>query len=139
MNGYISNYEKPFRKFAVREEPSANIRKELAELVTQKLNGEALPDMLELITVDKSRVFIKKIFRKNGKKYIRFLRFINHISYWRTAFYETLKLYSKFRISYYSKEALELSDYIYLRYFPKDSYHKVIKKKPKQVKKKKRK
>ena len=79
-----------------------------------KLDGDVLPTMLKIITVDQSRRFIKKIFRKDGKKYIRFIRLIDRIPYWKAAYSTTIKLFRKLRVSRYSKEALELSNLIYL-------------------------
>lgn len=129
MDEFRGNFEKPFRKLADTEESSVNIANEIAEVVTKKLDGDVLPTMLKIITVDQSRRFIKKIFRKDEKKYIRFIRLIDRIPYWKAAYSTTIKLFRKLRVSRYSKEALELSNLIYLRYFPRDSYHNIIERK----------
>ena len=39
-----------------------------------------------------------------------------------------MNLYRRIHVDRYSKEALELSNCIYLRYFPRDSYNNIIKK-----------
>ena len=66
MDEFRGNFEKPFRKLADTEISSVNIANEIADVVTKKLDGNVLPDMLKIITVEQSRRFIKKIFRKNS-------------------------------------------------------------------------
>ena len=68
------------------------------------------------------RKIIKRLFKKKEEEFNSFIESLNNESSWKIAskiiddeFYER-------EINPYSKEAISLSDIIYLRFFPKDKY-----------------
>jgi len=93
---------------------------QLAELVAEKIKGDTLADLYSLISKKQSKKFIKKIFNKNEKRYYKFIDFLNSIPTWKQASAAIDEMFYQSSVNPYSKEALEFSDIIYNRYFPKD-------------------
>lgn len=99
------------------------VASDLADYVAKQMSSDS--PLLELSTMIQGRTrrkVIKKLFKKNEQKFVDFLNLINNESSWKSAskiiddeFYER-------EINPYSKEAINLSDIIYLRFFPKDKY-----------------
>jgi len=103
------------------EEVETTAADQLADVVAAKIKGDVLMDLNHLITKKQRKKFIKKIFHKSEKHFDKFLRYINQTDSWKTASSIIDESLAKLGINPYSREALELSDLIYNRYFPKDS------------------
>ncbi len=102
------------------ETPSMTAADQLADVVAEKIKGDRLEDLNHLITPKLRKKFIKKVFRKDEMRYQEFIDAINKLPTWRKASALIDEFFYQAGINPYSKEALELSDLIYNRYFPKD-------------------
>jgi len=99
------------------------VAEDLADLVARQISSDSpLQDLNELIAGRIRRRSLKKLFKKNEDEYLGFINSLNILTTWKEAsrliddeFYER-------GINPYSKEAITLSDVIYLRFFPKDKY-----------------
>jgi len=102
--------------------PSA-VAMDLADHVAKQISSDSpLENLNELIVGRLRRKSVKKLFKKNEEEFIDFIGQINGLSTWKEAspiiddeFYDR-------GINPYSKEAIALSDAIYMRFFPKDKY-----------------
>ncbi len=95
---------------------------QLADIVGRKMSGECLLDLKGLIPANQSRTFIKKLFDKNTSQYEEFLTLLNCVLTWKHAAALIDGYFSRTGVDCYSKEALEFSDIVYRRYFPKDTF-----------------
>lgn len=104
------------------EQPAAaaSAAEQLADLVGQKMRGERLEDITRLISPKQRKKFIKKIFNKKEKQFLEFLSLMNNTPNWKHASNLIDSYFYQQGINPYSKEALEFSDLVYNRYFPKD-------------------
>ncbi len=93
---------------------------QLANMVAEKIKGDHLEDLHQLIKPKQRKKFIKKIFRKNESEYTEFIDLLNRIPDWKRASRTIDEYFVTASINPYSKEALEFSDLVYNRYFPKD-------------------
>ena len=93
---------------------------QLAEVMASKLRGETLEDLHNLITPRQRKRFIKKLFRKKESNYKKFVDQLNRIAQWKKASILIDEYFYQAGINPYSKEALEFTDLVYNRYFPKD-------------------
>lgn len=93
---------------------------QLADLVGQKMRGDHLEDITRLISPKQRKKFIKKIFKKKEKHFLEFLSLMNNTPNWKHASNLIDSYFYQQGINPYSKEALEFSDLVYNRYFPKD-------------------
>ncbi len=93
---------------------------QLAQVVAEKIKGEKLEDLHSLITKKQRKKFIKKVFRKDEDRYNAFVDLLNRTADWKTASALIDDYFFEAGINPYSKEALEFSDLVYSRYFPKD-------------------
>ncbi len=100
--------------------PTTTAVEQLADLVSQKMKGDHLEDINALITHKQQKKFIKKIFRRQEQQYREFLTLLNGTSSWKHASNLIDSFFYQQGINPYSKEALEFSDIVYNRYFPKD-------------------
>ncbi len=98
----------------------ASAAEQLADLVGQKMRGDHLEDITRLISPRQRKKFIKKIFSKKEKKFLEFLSLMNNTPNWKHASNLIDSYFFQQGINPYSKEALEFSDLVYNRYFPKD-------------------
>ncbi len=98
----------------------ASAAEQLADLVGQKMRGDHLEDITRLISPKQRKKFIKKIFSKKEKKFLEFLSLMNNTPNWKHASNLIDSYFFQQGINPYSKEALEFSDLVYNRYFPKD-------------------
>ncbi len=103
------------------EEVETSAADQLADVVAAKIKGDVLVDLNHMITKKQRKKFVKKIFHKSEQHFEKFLRYINQTDSWKTASSIIDESLAKLGINPYSREALELSDLIYNRYFPKDS------------------
>ena len=94
---------------------------QVADVVAEKLKGHNLKDLHTLISRNQSKKFIKKIFRNNKQEYQKLIDTLNSTSDWQFAYAVTDYYFDRNNIDRYSKEALKLSNCIYLRYFPNEN------------------
>ncbi|MFZ0389769.1 MAG: hypothetical protein WAN36_04870 [Calditrichia bacterium] len=102
------------------ETESATAADQLAEVVSEKIKGTNLEDLNKIITVKQKRKFVRKIFAKNEYRYRTFIKFINNVPTWKRASAAIDEMFYQTDTNPYSKIALEFSDLIYNRFFPKD-------------------
>jgi hypothetical protein len=110
--------EPPKAAEAVR--PSASAIDQLADLVSDKMKGDHLEDLSRIVSPKQRKRFIKKIFNKKEGQYQEFINLMNSTPTWKHASNLIDNFFYQQKINPYSKEALELSDMVYNRYFPKD-------------------
>lgn len=77
------------------------------------------PALHTLINQRDRKIFIKKIFRKDGQKYIEFIQRLERKDKWKEAKAMIDQELEKRGISPYSKEAVLLGDVVFSRYFSK--------------------
>jgi hypothetical protein len=105
------------------EAVKANVASDLADHVASQISSDSpLEDLNNMIVGRGRRKIVKKLFKKKEDEFNTFIDALNKESSWKIAskiiddeFYER-------EINPYSKEAISLSDLIYLRFFPKDKY-----------------
>jgi len=99
------------------------VASDLADYVAEQMSSSSpLEDLNPLIVGRLRRKVVKKLFKRSEQEFVEFLNALNKEASWKVAskiiddeFYER-------EINPYSKEAINLSDIIYLRFFPKDKY-----------------
>lgn len=95
----------------------------LADVVGQKMKGEKLEDLNSYIHPKQRKKFIKKVFHRKEKQFDRIIVALNQTPTWKQASNIIDDFFMRENINPYSREALEFSDLIYSRYFPKDISH----------------
>lgn len=93
---------------------------QLADLVSQKMKGDHLEDLNNLIDPKQRKKFIKRIFKKRESQYQEFIGLVNNTPTWKHASNLIDTFFYQQGLNPYSREALEFSDLVYNRYFPKD-------------------
>ncbi len=93
---------------------------QLANVVGEKMKGDSLEDLNVLINPKQRKKFIKKIFRKQERQFQEFITLLNGTPTWKNASILIDSFFYQQGVNPYSKEALEFSDLVYNRYFPKD-------------------
>ncbi len=93
---------------------------QLADVVSRKIKGEYLADLSSIISRKQEKKFTKKVFKKDQKSYRNFVEFLNGLPSWKQASAAIDEMFYQKGINPYSNEALEFSDLVYNRYFPKD-------------------
>ena len=93
---------------------------QLARAVGDQMKGQELEDLNRLITPKQKKKFVKKVFKKNEQQYLEFVTLLNGTPDWKNASNMIDSFFYQQGLNPYSKEALEFSDLIYNRYFPKD-------------------
>jgi len=101
----------------------SSVADDLADHVAKQIQSDRpLSDLNSMIGWRSKRRFIKKLFKKKESEYNGFMSTINSISNWKYASKAIDDEFYNREINPYSKEAIALSDVIYLRFFPKDKY-----------------
>lgn len=114
---------KPAQPQQVKPQPAAakaSAVDQLANIVSDKMRGEHLEDLNKLIHSRQRKKFIKKIFKKREAQYVEFVNLVNNTPTWKHASNLIDTFFYQQGLNPYSKEALEFSDLVYNRYFPKD-------------------
>lgn len=109
----------------VTEKPAApgNVASDLADHVARQIQSDSpLEDLNTMVVGRQRRKIIKKLFKKNEQAFMDFLNILNKESTWKSASRIIDDVFYENEINPYSKEAIALSDIIYLRFFPKDKY-----------------
>ncbi len=125
--------EPPETVFTQAEEPreeetttpakTISVAEDLADHVARQIQSDSpLEDINEMIQGRIRRKIIKKLFKKKENVYLEFLAKLNKESSWKAASRIIDDVFYENEINPYSKEAISLSDIIYLRFFPKDKY-----------------
>jgi len=105
-------------------ESKNNVEEEFSESISERLQGSNLRDVNLLISAKQRKKFIKKIFNKNEEDFYKFIELINQLPTWKHASTLMEMFYNRRGIDLYTKEAIELSNLIYLRYYSRDyAYH----------------
>jgi len=99
---------------------TSSAAEQLAQVVAEKIKGEKLEDLNAMISKKQRKKFIKKVFRKDEGRYVEFIELLNRTPDWKQASSLIDDYFFEAGINPYSKEALEFSDLVYSRYFPKD-------------------
>ncbi len=93
---------------------------QLADIVGDKMKGDHLEDLNRLIHPKQRKKFVKKIFKRKETQYQEFVGLVNKTPTWKHASNLIDSFFYQQGLNPYSKEALEFSDIVYNRYFPKD-------------------
>ncbi|RMF61936.1 MAG: hypothetical protein D6748_00585 [Calditrichaeota bacterium] len=101
-------------------EEKLSAAEQLANVVGEKMKGDHLEDLHNLIRPKQRKKFIKKIFSKNEQQYMEFIGILNQTPSWKNASILIDSYFYQNGVNPYSKEALEFSDLVYNRYYPKD-------------------
>jgi hypothetical protein len=102
------------------QEETATAADQLADVVSEKIKGKYLPDLNEVISSKYQKKFIKKIFKKDERRFIKFINYLNQLTSWKKASAAIDEMFYQTGVNPYSSIAIEFSDMIYNRYFPKD-------------------
>lgn len=102
------------------ERASVSAAEQLANLVGDQMKGRNLQDLNHLITPKQRKKFVKKVFKKREDQYREFLGLLNGTPDWKNASNMIDNFFYQQGLNPYSQEALEFSDLVYNRYFPKD-------------------
>ncbi len=101
----------------------SNVASDLADHVAKQIQSDSpLEDLNTMVVGRMRRKIIKKLFRKNEQTFLDFLNVLNKEATWKSASRIIDDVFYENEINPYSKEAIALSDIIYLRFFPKDKY-----------------
>lgn len=104
-------------------ESAVSVADDLADHVAKQIQSDSpLEDLEEMIQGRIRRKIIKKLFKKNEQAFQSFLGALNKEFSWKAASRIIDDVFYEHEINPYSKEAINLSDIIYLRFFPKDKY-----------------
>lgn len=102
---------------------SGNVASDLADFVAENMKSDAPLEPLDpMITGRLRRRIIRKLFKRNEQEYLSFIGKLDRESSWKVASRIIDDEFYTREINPYSKEAISLSDVIYLRFFPKDKY-----------------
>jgi hypothetical protein len=109
------------------EEPSVekkgDVAQDLADYVAKQISSDIPLESLDNMIKGRTRKkIIKKLFKKKEKEFIDFISSINQLSTWKEASSLIDEEFYNREINPYSNEAINLSDIIYQRLFPKDKY-----------------
>ena len=105
---------------AGQQDAGGSVVDQLADLVGDKMKGEEIEDLNRLIMPKQRKRFIKKIFMKQEQQYLEFINLVNSTPTWKHASNLIDSFFYQQGLNPYSREALEFSDLVYNRYFPKD-------------------
>ncbi len=103
-----------------QQETTTTAAEELADVVSEKIKGKYLEDLNNIISNKNRKKFVKKIFKKDDRRYTKFISYLNQLTSWKKASAAIDEMFYQTGINPYSSIAIEFSDLIYTRYFPKD-------------------
>jgi len=106
------------------EEVTASAADALASAIGSKMKAKDLVDLSVYISPKYRKKFIKKVFHKKEQHYEEIISSLNKTLDWKQASSIIDNFFMNASINPYSREALEFSDLIYNRYFPKDISHR---------------
>jgi hypothetical protein len=107
----------------VAAKQGGNVAAEMADFVASQIKSDKpLEDLNNLITGRNRKKVIKKLFKRKEDQFKNFINALNQQTAWKDASVIIDEEFYERGINPYSKEAIMLSDIIYLRFFPKDKY-----------------
>jgi len=118
-------YEEEEVAVAAAEAPveKSNVADDMANFVANQIKSDApLGDLNGMIVGRPRKKIIKKLFNKKENEFLSFVNLVNDETAWKEASVTIDNEFYERGINPYSKEAIMLSDIIYLRFFPKDRY-----------------
>jgi len=105
------------------EAANANVASDLADHVASQISSDTpLEDLNNMIVGRGRRKIVKRLFKKKEDEFNSFVEALNNETSWKIASKIIDDEFYDREINPYSKEAISLSDIIYLRFFPKDKY-----------------
>lgn len=116
--------EEEYEEEEEEEKVSPSAVDALADAMGEKMKAEHLDDLNTHIPPKQRKKFVKKVFNKKEKQYQDIISSLNETPSWKEASNIIDDFFMREDINPYSREALEFSDMIYSRYFPKDISHK---------------
>ena len=117
----VEEVPQPDAEVTPQEAPgNGHAAEQLADVVSDKIKGKYLEDINNLITPKYQKKFIKKIFKKDDIRYSKFINYLNQLPSWKKASAAIDEMLYQTGINPYSSIAIEFSDMVYNRYFPKD-------------------
>jgi len=106
-----------------KEEINPEVAASLADHLAKQISSDTpLEDLHEMIKGRVRKKFIKKLFKKKEVEFDDFISRLNVLSTWKDASRIIDDEFYNRGVNPYSKEAITLSDIIYMRFFPKDKY-----------------
>jgi len=118
-------YEEEEEVVAAAEAPveKSNVADDMANFVANQIKSDApLGDLNGMIVGRARKKIIKKLFSKKENEFLSFINLVNDETAWKEASVTIDDAFYERGINPYSKEAIMMSDIIYLRFFPKDRY-----------------
>ena len=117
----VEEVPQPDAEVTPQEAPeNGHAAEQLADVVSDKIKGKYLEDINNLIVPKYQKKFIKKIFKKDDIRYSKFINYLNQLPSWKKASAAIDEMLYQTGINPYSSIAIEFSDMVYNRYFPKD-------------------
>jgi len=105
------------------EEVNPEVAASLADHLAKQISSDSpLEDLHEMIKGRVRKKSIKKLFKKKEAEFDDFIDRLNALDTWKEASRIIDDEFYNRGINPYSKEAITLSDIIYMRFFPKDKY-----------------
>ena len=102
---------------------AADVAQDLADHVARQISSDTpLEDINVMIKGRMRRKILKKLFKKKENEFISFVNQINKLTTWKEASKVIDEEFYNREINPYSSEAINFSDIIYTRFFPKDKY-----------------
>ncbi len=105
---------------SVHTDAAASAADQLASVVSEKIKGKYLEDINDIIPVKHRKKFVKKMFKKDEHRFSKFINYLNQLTSWKKASAAIDEMLYQTGINPYSSLAVEFSDMVYNRYFPKD-------------------
>jgi hypothetical protein len=107
----------------IKAPEKARVADDLANFVASQISSDTpLEDLNTIIQGRMRKKVVKKLFQKKESDFNNFIDTLNSYNNWKDASHLIDDTFYEKSINPYSKEAIALSDSIYLRFFPKDKY-----------------
>lgn len=102
---------------------ASDVAQDLADHVARQISSDhPLEDLNGMIKGRSRRKILKKLFKKKEHEFISFINQINQLKTWKEASKLIDEEFYNREINPYSSEAINFSDIVYTRFFPKDKY-----------------
>lgn len=113
----------PAPEAEAEEEVNPEVAASLADHLAKQISSDTpLEDLHQMIKGRVRKKSIKKLFKKKEAEFDDFINRLNVLDTWKDASRIIDDEFYNRGINPYSKEAITLSDIIYMRFFPKDKY-----------------
>ncbi len=116
----VKSAPKPVETAKAVETAGGTAADQLADAMASGMRQAAsLEDLYKLIEDKDKKVYIKKLFKKKDKEFFEFLNQLNAAKNWKDANNIIEDTFYNHEVNPYQKEAIEFTDAVYTRYFPK--------------------